>query len=74
VKIERLRAMREAAGLTQAELARLANTAETSVVRAEHGEGVRVTTARRLADALGVRVGDLQEDAPPVPLGGKVAV
>ena len=39
---------------------------EHTISRIEHGAPLRPTTARRLADALGVEVADLME-SPPVP-------
>jgi DNA-binding XRE family transcriptional regulator len=66
MKLGRLKALREASGFTQKELASHAHVSEWSVVRAEHGEEVRPNTARRYAEVLDVAVADLME-APPVP-------
>jgi transcriptional regulator with XRE-family HTH domain len=66
MKLGRLKALREASGFTQKELASHARVSEWSVVRAEHGEEVRPNTARRYAEVLDVAVADLME-APPRP-------
>jgi transcriptional regulator with XRE-family HTH domain len=68
MKLARLKEWRESHGLTQKELAAEARASEWTVVRAEAGAQVRTTTARRLAESLGVTVADLME-WPPVPLG-----
>jgi transcriptional regulator with XRE-family HTH domain len=52
----------------QKELAAEANVSEYTVLRAEKGVSLRVDSARKIAEALGVSVADLQE-RPPVPLG-----
>ncbi len=58
---ERLRAAREAAGLTQAELADTAGIHRVDVNRYERGKfEPSLSVAFRLADALGVRVDDLR--------------
>ena len=49
-----LRARRLAAVLTQEDLARRAGVAEGTVVAAEQGKTVRISTVRKLAEALGV--------------------
>jgi transcriptional regulator with XRE-family HTH domain len=67
VQLARLKEWREARGFTQAELAEAANTSEHTIVRAEHRQQIRVNTAKRVADVLGVSVADLLEK-PPVPL------
>jgi transcriptional regulator with XRE-family HTH domain len=67
MKLERLRELREARGLTQVELAERAHASPVSVLRAEAGKEVKVTTARRYAKVLGVEVADLLE-ARPSPL------
>jgi transcriptional regulator with XRE-family HTH domain len=64
----RLREWRESRGFTQKELALEASVGEVTVARIEAGTSVRPNTARKIADALGVAVVDLQEK-PPVPLG-----
>jgi transcriptional regulator with XRE-family HTH domain len=68
VKTPRLREWREAMGETQATLGERSGVAEHTISRIEHGASLRPTTARKLADALGVAVADLME-RPPVPLG-----
>jgi transcriptional regulator with XRE-family HTH domain len=54
-----LKRLRERAFLTQAELAKKSGVAEVTIARAEIRHSVRLSTARRLADAL---------DVPPVEL------
>ena len=57
---ERLRALRDSAGLTQEELARAANIGRVTLVRLENGEQTpRVKTLTAIAEALGKRVSDL---------------
>jgi transcriptional regulator with XRE-family HTH domain len=60
----RVRELRVRRGLTQAELARLANIDRTTVVRVEQGEGGTITTLVRIARALG-RNDWLNGFAPP---------
>ena len=60
-----LKIAREAAGLTQDQLAEKAGTTTRTIIRIE-GMGVyspSVATAKRLADALGVTVDDLLREA-----------
>jgi ribosome-binding protein aMBF1 (putative translation factor) len=53
----RIRSAREAAGLSQRELARRMGTSQAAVVRLEAGGvGATLTTLQRLATALGLRV------------------
>ena len=57
---ERLRALRNSAGLTQEELARAANIGRVTLVRLENGEQTpRVKTLTAIAEALGKCVSDL---------------
>ena len=57
---ERLRALRDSAGLTQDELARAANIGRLTLVRIENGERTpKVKTLTAIADVLGKRVSDL---------------
>ena len=65
MKTPRLREWREAMGETQVTLADKSGVAEHTISRIEHGASLRPTTARKLADALGVAVVDLME-RPPV--------
>jgi len=52
-----LRQAREAAGLTQEELARRLKTKKTAISRIEnHAEGIRLSTLKRTASALGKRL------------------
>ena len=67
MEVPRLRATRLAAVLTQAELAAKAGVSETTVVTAERGRKVRISTVRKLAAALGVEPRELlghESDAP----------
>jgi transcriptional regulator with XRE-family HTH domain len=66
VKVPRLKEWRETRGETQVSLAEKAGVTQYTVLRAEHGENMRPSTARRLAEVLGITVSDLQEK-PPVP-------
>jgi transcriptional regulator with XRE-family HTH domain len=67
LKLARTREWRESHGLTQRELAAEAGVGEVTVARIETGASVTPPTARKIAQALGVRVADLLE-RPPVPL------
>ena len=52
-----LRQAREAAGLTQEEVARRLNTQKSAISRIEnHADDVRLSTLRRYADAVGARL------------------
>jgi ribosome-binding protein aMBF1 (putative translation factor) len=52
-----LRQAREAAGLTQAELARRLKTKKTAISRIEnHAEDIKLSTLERVASALGKRL------------------
>ena len=59
MEVPGLRAARFAAVLTQEELAELAHVSEATVVAAEKGRKVRISTVRKLAEALGVAPEDL---------------
>jgi transcriptional regulator with XRE-family HTH domain len=67
VQIPKLKVWRETMGETQVSLSELSGIAEHTISRIEHGAGTRPSTARKLAEALGISVADLVE-APPVPL------
>ena len=67
MQIPRLKEWREARALTQVELAELADVSSRSVAGYEAGAGARPPTVRKLAEALGVEVGDLRGD-PEHPL------
>jgi transcriptional regulator with XRE-family HTH domain len=67
VQLTRLKEWREAKGLMQKELAAAAGMSEFTVVRAERGDSLRPSTARKVAEALDITVADLLE-RPPVPL------
>ena len=57
---ERLRALRDSAGLTQEELAQAANIGRVTLVRLENGEQTpRGKTLAAIAEALGKRVSDV---------------
>ena len=72
---DRLRKARQRRMLTQAELAQRAGTTEATVNRLENGlQRPRISTVRRLAEALGVPPEDLIEwGAEEGPEGGKAA-
>jgi transcriptional regulator with XRE-family HTH domain len=74
VKVLRLREWREASGETQVSLAEISGVSEFTIIRSEHGESLRPSTAKKLAEAMGIEVFDLM-DNPPVPrsLGGSGA-
>jgi transcriptional regulator with XRE-family HTH domain len=61
---EKLRGERRRAALTQGELAERAGVGINTIVRIETGEisEPRVSTLRKLADALGVKPRDLLDD------------
>lgn len=64
VKLPRLRALREAAFMTQVELAEKAGISEGSIKRLEKGQtGVRFSTIRKLAAALGATPEELTRPA-----------
>lgn len=71
MKTPRLKAWRESAGETQVSLGEKAGITEFTILRAEHGADLRPSTAKRIAEALGISVADLMEE-PPVPLAGAV--
>jgi transcriptional regulator with XRE-family HTH domain len=58
-----LRKAREAAGLTQEQLAYKAGVAVKTVIRTERTGAANSRTVSKFADALGVEVGDLFEKA-----------
>ncbi len=64
ISLPALRAWRRARLLTQAELARRARVARETVSAAERGQPVKITTAARLARALGVERPALVEGMP----------
>jgi transcriptional regulator with XRE-family HTH domain len=68
VKLENVRQWREARGYTQRRLAKEAGLSTITLPRIERGEQTTPTTARKIADALGVDIMDLMSD-PPVPAG-----
>lgn len=56
--MKQLRELRERAGLTQADLARLATTSVNALQRYEYGKNIPpADTLRRIADALAPRLG-----------------
>jgi transcriptional regulator with XRE-family HTH domain len=63
----RIRQMREALGLTQSELAQRAGVTAAAVSQWENRQtkGLKGSSLIRAAEALGVEVKDLMEDAPP---------
>jgi transcriptional regulator with XRE-family HTH domain len=68
MQLPRTKEWREAKGLTQRGLAAEAHVGDVTVARIEMGYSVTPSTARKVAEALGVEVADLLE-SPPVPLG-----
>jgi transcriptional regulator with XRE-family HTH domain len=73
VEVPRLRSVRLATVLTQAELAARAGVNETTVVAAEQSRKVRISTVRKLAEALGVEPQVLlaSDDDPPAAKEGR---
>ena len=59
VKLANLRRLRERQALSQKGLAERAGISHVTVVQAEAGGDVRPTTARKLAEALGVEPAEL---------------
>ena len=60
--LKNLRTLREAAGLSREKLAQRCDLSSVTIENAEKGLGVRVETARRIAEALGVTVDDLMAE------------
>lgn len=57
--------LRNAAGMSQSELARAAGTTQPAISKIERGEAnLRLTTVARLAAALGVEASELLADSP----------
>jgi transcriptional regulator with XRE-family HTH domain len=67
MQLTRTKQWREARGLTQRGLAAEAGISEVTVARLETGHASTPSTARKVADALGVSPADLMEN-PPAPL------
>jgi predicted transcriptional regulator len=61
-----LRYWRTQLALPQSELATIARVGIATVQRLEAGGAARLSTVRRLADALEVKPADLMAQAPPV--------
>lgn len=62
--LTRLRQVRDAKALSQAELAEKANVSRNTIARIEaHGAGATYATLRKLAEALGVSPQELVGDA-----------
>ena len=67
VAIPRLRAVRERAMLTQAELSERSGVTEATISRIESGhQDARISTARKLAEALSVEPSILMGEGEPV--------
>jgi transcriptional regulator with XRE-family HTH domain len=64
METRRLRDIRLAAVITQAQLAEKAGVTEATVVAAEKGRKVRISTVRKLAQALGVTPQELVNTDP----------
>jgi putative transcriptional regulator len=62
------------AGMTQADLAERAGISRDTISRLERGEHPRLVTARALAHALGVHVGDLFPEDEERPAGSPDAL
>lgn len=68
MRLARLRQARERALLTQEQLAQRAGVAKSTVNRIEQGlQEARISTVRRLAEALGVTAAELTADERPAP-------
>ncbi len=63
VKLPGLLRMRLRAALTQAQLAQRAGILRPTVTRLENGKDARVSTLRKLADALACEPDDLMKEA-----------
>jgi transcriptional regulator with XRE-family HTH domain len=63
---ERLRELRKQAGMTQEKLARAADVSNATVFKLEtvEGQDPSWSTVCKLADALGIGVGDFREQVP----------
>jgi transcriptional regulator with XRE-family HTH domain len=64
---ERVRWHRDRLGWTLDTLAEKAEVAKGTVLRAEHGEDVRPSSGRRIANALGTEISELIPDKPGAP-------
>ncbi len=62
MQITRLREWRQFRGLKQTELAELVGLSSRSIAGYERGEGIHPHNARRIADTLGIEVGDLMSE------------
>jgi len=58
--VPQLRRIRDTRALTQEELAERAGVSRTTIMRAERGLGIRQSSVRKLARALGVTPATLQ--------------
>ncbi len=67
VKLPQLRILRERSALTQGELAVSAGVTRATVQRIEQGVTARMSTVRKLAQALGVKPVELMEPEAPLP-------
>lgn len=64
VLVPHLRAWRAYHAVTQEELAERAQVARSTIVRAEEGQRINTSSARKLADALGMSVQQLLYSKP----------
>lgn len=64
VFLPHLRAWRADRGMTQEELAKQADVARGTILRAENGSALTILSAAKLAKALGVSVHELQTVNP----------
>jgi transcriptional regulator with XRE-family HTH domain len=59
LKLDSMRAQREAAGLTITGLAKKANVSDLTIITLENGGNVDVNVAERIANAMGVTLATL---------------
>ena len=64
MRLPRTREWRESRGLTQRQLAEKAAVGPATIPRIERGESVLPTSAKKIADALGIEVADLTYNPP----------
>ena len=62
--VKNLKQHRDRVGITQEELARMANISYRTVSNAERGKTCSFATAKKLAKAIGVKLEDLREVTP----------
>lgn len=72
--LRNLKAVRKRMGLTQAELAERVGVEQPTIQRYERGRSPTIDQALEIADALGVTIGDLVDEATSAPLGPRLFV